>query len=286
MLVGSAPSRSPPCVAASCSMNSGLPSAILTTASARSGGAEPADRELARILLGERPEREARVAREASAPALACVEELRPRERDEEQRQAVRPDRERRRSGRAGSSRTSGCPRRRGRSAARAPPPPGNARADEKSASRSAPRPRRRRRRSRRGARPPSRVGVDGRRGAPSSGCAACRSPRPASRSRRSRKAASRGRRARRRPALAVGQRAAEDDPGTTLARDLERIGTTVDLPTPAGPNIETRCGSCSARTRSQMAAKSAARHAADHAQIASRALARPASARVLPAML
>ena len=51
--------------------------------------AEPAQRELARILGGERPEREARVAREARTPVCSRVEELGPGQRHEEQRERV-----------------------------------------------------------------------------------------------------------------------------------------------------------------------------------------------------
>src|SRR5579872_6684715 len=50
--------------------------------------AEAADGELTGVLPAERPEGEARVAGEAAAPAGACVEQLRPRERDEEERES------------------------------------------------------------------------------------------------------------------------------------------------------------------------------------------------------
>ncbi len=92
MLVGSAPD---PAVdlsaseAASSSMNSGLPSAVSATVSARAGRLEPLEeqrRELPRVVSRQRIEWECRVGGKPTGPAGTLVQELRSGEREEEHR--------------------------------------------------------------------------------------------------------------------------------------------------------------------------------------------------------
>ena len=238
-------------------MKSGLPSAILTTASAPSGVAEPADGELARIRLVERPQRECSCSSDRRPPhAVARVEELRPRERHEQQRQPVRPDGERVdqiEEVRAGP--VDVLEDEDGRPLARRGLQENARRGEERVAiGRRSP--------------PPSTPTIAPRCSATVSASASTveerlrlarslRRRRPASRSRRSRRAHDVARERAVDTALAVRQRPARDDARAGLARDSAKSAATVDLPTPAGPKIETRCGSRSHGTRSQIAPRS-----------------------------
>ena len=128
--------------AASSSMKSGLPSAVSATVCGglfrRLEPREQQRRELARVVAGERIERKRGVGGQATRPARALVQQLRPaRARG---RAPARRERARRasRAGRAGSRPPSGCPRTGGASAPLRPRDSTRMRAEKNSVSRSA----------------------------------------------------------------------------------------------------------------------------------------------------